>query len=328
MFPLKSITISSQDQVWFTEELRALRRSKMREYDRHGKSQKYSELKEKFDQKFQNEIRKYRQKVELEVLEGKRGSYYPAIKKLGLRPWDTPQPTFQLPDYVERKLSASESVEILADYFSSISQEYSPLKISNLPPCVQSHLSTESRDQIIPRLTVYDVYCKILRARKPNSSVPGDIPRKLIQHFAPHIAVPAAAIFNTISTTAVYPDQWKVEHQIPVPKCYPPQTEDDLRNISKTPFLSKMYESFLAGWLLPIIQPYLDPGQCGGLSVTHYIIQLLHFIHSALDKRQPHAVLAACVHLSKAFNRTWEGGAYLAPPPSHFCLLLLNAFIC
>ena len=306
VFPLKSITISSEDQVWFTEDLRALRRTKMREYARHGKSKKYCELQEKFDAKFLNEIQKYKKKIELEVLEGKRGSYYPAIKKLGLRPGETPQPSFQLPQHAENNLSASDSVEILADYFSSISQQYSPLEVSTLPPCIQSHLSTPLQDQLIPRLTVYDVYRKILRAKKPNSSVPGDLPKKLVQHFAPQIAAPAAVIFNTITTTAVYPDQWKVEHHLPVPKCYPPQSEDDLRNISKTPFLSKLYESFIAGWLLAIIRPYLDPGQCGGLkgmSVTHYLIQLLHFVHSAWDMRQPHAVLAACVDLSKAFNR-------------------------
>ena len=54
----------------------------MREYERHGKSPKYCELKAKFESKFLNEIQKYKQKIELEVLEGKRGSYYPSIKKL------------------------------------------------------------------------------------------------------------------------------------------------------------------------------------------------------------------------------------------------------
>ena len=49
----------------------------------------------------------------------------------------------------------------------------------------------------------------------------------------------------------------------------------------------------------------MDPGQCGmkGLSTTHYLIKLLQFVHATLDLKQPHAVLAACVDLSKAFNR-------------------------
>jgi hypothetical protein len=68
---------------------------------------------------------------------------------------------------------------------------------------------------------------------------------------------------------------------------------------------SKVYESFVAEWLLPIIQPFLDPDQCGlkGFSIIHYLIKLLHFTHSVLDKKQPHAVLTACVDFSKAFNR-------------------------
>ena len=44
----------------------------------------------------------------------------------------------------------------------------------------------------------------------------------------------------------------------------------------------------------------------GGLkafSITDYLIKLLHFGHTALDLRQPHAVLAACIDISKAFNR-------------------------
>ena len=48
----------------------------------------------------------------------------------------------------------------------------------------------------------------------------------------------------------------------------------------------------------------MDPGQCGlkGSSITHYLIKLLHFIHSTLDKKKPHSVIAACVDISKAFN--------------------------
>ena len=107
--------------------------------------------------------------------------------------------------------------------------------------------------------------------------------------------------FNQITPTAAsFPHRWKVEHQIAIPKCFPPECEDDLRNLVKTPFMSKIYESILGGWLLPTIQPFLDPGQCGlkGFSITHYMIKLLH-----LDLKKPHSVLDACVAISKAFNR-------------------------
>ena len=131
------------------------------------------------------------------------------------------------------------------------------------------------------------------------------MPKKVVQTCASTLAIPVTFIFNTISKCAVYPDKWKIEHQIVIPKVSPPESEDQLRNLAKTPFLSKVYESFIGEWLLPSIKPFLDPGQCGlkGFSITHYLIKLLEFVHSNLDRRTPHAVLAACVDLSKAFNR-------------------------
>ena len=77
-FPMKSIVISNDDQIWFNEDLRALKRARLREYNRHGKSVKYLNLKSKFDTKFKNEFFKYKAKIELEVIEGKRGSSYSA----------------------------------------------------------------------------------------------------------------------------------------------------------------------------------------------------------------------------------------------------------
>ena len=156
-----------------------------------------------------------------------------------------------------------------------------------------------------PRLSTNEVYKRIVKAKKPSSVVPGDLPKKLVQNFASSLADPVSIIFNKISKSAAYPSQWKVEQQIPLPKVYPPSSEDELRNIAKTPFFSKVYESFIGGWLLSFIQPYLDPGQCGlkGMSITHYLIKLLHFVHSTWDLRKPHTVLAVCIDLSKAFNR-------------------------
>ena len=58
--------------------------------------------------------------------------------------------------------------------------------------------------------------------------------------------------------------------------------------------------------MLPFIEPFIDPGQCGGLkqsSITHYLVKLLNFVHINLDLKQPHAVLLALIDLEKAFNR-------------------------
>jgi hypothetical protein len=73
-------------------------------------------------------------------------------------------------------------------------------------------------------------------------------------------------MFNKIIQTAYWPLTWKIEHAFPLHKTENPSqvsSEDDVRTISKTSFLSKLLENLLCDWLLPIVEPYLDPGQCG-----------------------------------------------------------------
>ena len=120
------------------------------------------------------------------------------------------------------------------------------------------------------------------------------------------LATPITRIYNEITQSKEFPRVWVMEQQTPIPKCYPPSSLDELRNISGTPFFSKQYESFISDWLLPFVEPFLDPGQCGGLkksSISHYLIKLLHYIHYNLDRPQSYAVILACIDMSKAFNR-------------------------
>ena len=302
--PEKQVIVNPEDRPWFTEQLRKLKRMRMREYNKHGRSTKYSELSSSFNEKFHTEYLKYLNRVKLEVTDGTRGSIYPVLKKLGRRPGDTTHATFQLPSHAEQNCSAAQSAELIAEHFSRISQQFLPLDTTKLPQHVQTFLSKDDSNET-PILSVNEVYARIMKAKKPRGLVPGDLPRKVVQVCAPALSIPITAVFNKVTRFSQFPMNWKIEHQIAIPKVYPPENEDDLRNIAKTPFVSKVYESFIGGWLLPIVKPYLDPGQCGikGLSITHYLIKLLNFVHKTLDLRKPHAVLAACVDMSKAFNR-------------------------
>ena len=156
-----------------------------------------------------------------------------------------------------------------------------------------------------PTLSEYEVFQKIRKSRKPNSSVGCDVPLKIVKTFSVELASPITKIFNIITKSQKYPDHWKVENGIAIPKIWPPENEDSLRIISKTPYFSKIYESFVFDWLMEVIRPFLDPDQCGvkGMSITHYLVKFLHFIHSSLDFKEPNAVIGAFIDMSKAFNR-------------------------
>ena len=302
-FPLKTVKISSYDQPFFNDRLRLLRRQRQREYRKSGRSSKYLELKKQFKLAFEREAHKYKDKIVSEVVNGTRGSAYKAIKKISSSNSNTDS-NFEIPSHLENNLSADQSAEVLADYFSAISQEFDPIDPSKFSPDLKEKLLLS--DVEIPTLEEHIVYKKIKAAKKPNSSVPGDLPKKVVNGFAVELSKPVTIIYNAITQAAEYPRQWVVEHQTPIPKSYPPLSEEDLRNISGTQFFSKVYESFLSDWLMPIVQPFLDPANCGGLkgtSISHYLIRLLHFIHSSVERSQPHAVVLALIDLSKAFNR-------------------------
>ena len=161
------------------------------------------------------------------------------------------------------------------------------------------------KNLVVPRLEDYQVYTKICKAKKPNSTVPGDLPKRIVQEFSCELSTPVTIIYNSILRTLEYPRHWVIEYQIPLPKVSQPSSEDELRNIAKTAFCSKIFESFLSDWLLPSVGKYLDPCQYGlkGGSISHYLFKLLKFIHEYLDLKDPHAVVMALIDLSKAFNR-------------------------
>ena len=302
--PQKYVYSRPNDKPFISEDMKIIKRWIMREYEKRGKSVKYCNLKESFDRKFETEVAKYTEKILEDVRTGNRNCAYSALRKLGVRPGDATLNTFTLPSHVEKNLSPQESAELIADHFAAISQDYEPINIDSFPPNIRESLSNPCMS-IVPVLEDHQVYKKMCKAKKPNSAVKGDLPKKIVQEFSCELSSPVSVIYRSILKTFQYPRQWVIEYQLPLPKSYPPSSEDELRNIAKTSFCSKVFESLLSEWLMPIVGPFLDPCQYGLKvgSITHYLFKLLQFIHEYLDLKDPHAVVVAMVDLNKAFNR-------------------------
>ena len=91
-------------------------------------------------------------------------------------------------------------------------------------------------------------------------------------------------------------------------KTMPSKDEDNLRTLYnyKTAWLSKCMEDILADFILPIVDKYIDPGQCGGLkksSNNHYSIKLIDFPHRTMDKRERHSAVLCTEDLNEAYDR-------------------------
>ena len=75
----------------------------------------------------------------------------------------------------------------------------------------------------VPILDELEVYQKIMKAKKPKAGVPGDLPKTLIQEFAPELSTPLSKIYNNIIQIGKWPSDWKVEHGIPLKKVTNPK---------------------------------------------------------------------------------------------------------
>ena len=115
-------------------------------------------------------------------------------------------------------LSSLQSADCISSFFGKISQNFSPISLDNLLPNVKQFLTLSG-----PTLSEYQVAQKLKMAKKPNSQVKGDIPPKLMKLFYAELATPATMIFNSIIKHQEYPEKWKIEYGIPIPKSNPPK---------------------------------------------------------------------------------------------------------
>ena len=111
-------------------------------------------------------------------------------------------------------------------------------------------------------------------------------------------------IVNKILRTGQWPDRFKTEWVTVIAKKIDPENKDDLRNLSLTLFLSKLIENIVYDLLIESWGDKIDSAQYGGrkgYSVTLYLIKLVDFILSNLDKSR--AILLCLIDFSKAYNR-------------------------
>ena len=223
---------------------------------------------------------------------------------MGAQPGDcTDSHTFTLPNHQADNLSDQESAERIAQHFANISNEYKPLDLDSLPERVKVKLSSLSTPPVISE---HECFEKIVKAKKPQSGVPGDLPAQIVKEFSVELAGPLYKLLNNIIQSASWPQQWKTEFVTPIGKIPHPETEDDLRPIALTNFFSKVMEQFVVMWLLEVIGDKLDFSQYGGTkgnSVSHYLIELVNFVLHSQDRQEPTAVIACLADFSKAFNR-------------------------
>ena len=106
-----------------------------------------------------------------------------------------------------------------------------------------------------------------------------------MKDFSHLLAAPVTAIFNSSLREGVPAKLWKSATVIPLPKKHPPKTvENDIRLISLTPILAKVFESLELIWVDICVKPQIDDRQFGGFlgtCTTDVLVEMLHKWHEA-----------------------------------------------
>ena len=95
----------------------------------------------------------------------------------------------------------------------------------------------------------------------------------------------------------------------PVPKSFPAEKLKDLRKISGLLNFSKVTDKIIGEYLIEDMSPTRDLVQYGnekGVSAQHYLIKMLHKIHTAVDRNsqvEAMSVILNMVDWSQAFDR-------------------------
>ena len=151
-----------------------------------------------------------------------------------------------------KHLSNKEQAEFIADKFCKVSQEFEPLKSEDIKVPV-------FEDVYVPKCVPIQVQKELEKIRTNKAVPPGDVPAKLTKMFAAQLSIPLCDIINFSIKNGKWSRLYKCESITPVPKVFPPNSVDELRNISGLLTFNKVAEKMISELLIYDMSDKLDP---------------------------------------------------------------------
>ena len=159
-FSLRDIVSRSCDPPWFTKRIKRCIRNRKREYARSGRSERWRKKKKECEKLIEIAKRAYFERVKKKVKEaGNTKCYFQAVNMLQ----SADAPTRWVIQSMFPELSDEQIAERAAEYFNSISQEYSGVQRPVL------------REEPARCPEMYEISARLKGMKKPRSMVQGDI---------------------------------------------------------------------------------------------------------------------------------------------------------
>ena len=298
-FPEKKRTILSDDQPYFTEKLNMMKRRKGREYNKHRRSNKWKSLNASYVKELSKAKKSYFRKKIKNLKNVNPRLWHRELKKL--TSFDQ-HSSDELKVESIKDLPVKEQVELIADKFAEVSQEYEKLETEHI-----NFPIFEEKD--IPQVPEAEVIEALANMDTSKSNTKDDIPAKILKTFALQLGKPVTDIINSSIRQGCWPNIFKLEVVTPVPKVFPPKSIEDLRNISGLLNLDKIAEKIIAKMMINDMKESIDPSQFAnqkGLSIQHYLVKFIDRVLESVDrgsKNEACAVLATLVDWKQAFPR-------------------------
>ena len=294
--PEKSVMVSCLDKKWMSPQLKNLLRKIQREFYKKRKSRKWKKLKKKYKQLKKKTVRNFYTNFVDELKVSNPSKWYTMAKRLGAEVNHTDN---ELKVECLNGLDNQQSAEKIAEFFSKVSQEYSPLNLDDLPAYLPAGEPLQV-DQL-------EVAERIYKLKNRKSTQPIDLPSKIRKESAYELSIPLSDIINSCLKNYHYPKLWKHEWVVPAPKTNNPKVLKELRKISLTSEFSLIFEGILKDWILVDISPKVDRSQYGnqkGTSTEHLLVNLMDRILRLIDQNPNRsAVIATLLDWSSAFDR-------------------------
>ena len=296
-FTNKVVTRHTADKPWVTDYFRCLIRMRQRAF-MSGDQCEYKALRNETNRASARLTLEFYQKQILAIAESGSRDWWKNMKKImGLNVNSN-----SCIEQLANKTTNGDCTELankMNDFFLSVSE--------HLPRLDKHHDIFTVNEELPDEYCIsVDVTLLALRRVKTNKATgPDNIPAWVLKDHAIILAAPLTAIFNSSLREGVIPNEWKMANVIPLPKTKPIiSVETDIRPISLTPIVAKVFESIVWGWVDDIVDERIDDNQFGGVggtSTTDALVEMTHKWYEATDVLNNY-VRVVLLDFSKAFD--------------------------
>ena len=296
-FTNKVVTRLTADKPWVTDYFRCLIRKRQRAF-MSGDQCEYKALRNETNRASARLKLEFYQKQIFAITESGSRDWWKNMKKImGLNVNSN-----SCIEQLANKTTNGDCTELankMNDFFLSVSEHL---------PRLDKHHDIYTVNEELP-----DAYCisvdvtllALQRVKTNKATGPDNIPAWVLKDHAIILAAPLTAIFNSSLREGVIHNEWKMANVIPLPKTKPIiSVETDIRPISLTPIVAKVFESIVLGWVDDIVGERIDDNQfggAGGTSTTDALVEMTHKWYEATDVLNNY-VRVVLLDFSKAFD--------------------------